>query len=132
MSIEDDISGALGGFPGLAVVESPYLRPGQVMIAALGAVTGWRDVGIMHGPPTITYDTDDDGSPAAEGSRIVHQGLAEEIAWLEAAGVHIPTYGEQQHRAWETARMTFMQEARLSLTIRNPNSDLFRLISGSP
>ena len=59
-------------------------------------------------------------TPREEAIAIVHEGLAEEIAWLRAAGHRIVPWDRRDDPSWSR----WMADERLALSVRNPSATL--------
>jgi len=57
-------------------------------------------------------------TPREEAIAIVHEGLAQEIAWLRAAGHRIVPWDLRANPSWSH----WMADERLALSIRNPSA----------
>lgn len=95
----------MSGLEDLEVIVSPLMPKDRIYL-----VPRFRSAMSMMWEPVPE-------TPREEAIAIVHEGLAQEIAWLRAAGHRIVPW----HRRGDLSWVRWMAEERMALVVRNPN-----------
>lgn len=102
------------------VIHSDLVPPDRIFLAPRGWLQRWYDgmdpMSLHPEPVTVK----------GQATKIVHEGMADTVAWLKAAGHTIPSWtyidDMEQRRVESSAWFGWRYDAHASMTITNPRS----------